>query len=64
MDFGFAKVLVTPSAQAVPAALAAQSASLLACSAGELQRAIRELSLSNPMVEPLEEDDSYYDILP
>ena len=63
MDFGFAKVLVTPSAQAVPAALAAQSASLLACSAGELQRAIRELSLSNPMVEPLEEDDAYYDML-
>lgn len=63
MDFGFAKVLVTPSAQAVPAALAAQSASLLACSAGELQRAIRELSLSNPMVEPLEADDFYYDML-
>lgn len=63
MDAGFVKVTVTPNVQAVPVALAAQSASLLACSAGELQRAIRELTLTNPMVEPVESDDPYYDLI-
>ena len=63
MDAGFVKVTVTPNVQAVPVALAAQSASLLACSAGELQRAIRELTLTNPMVEPVEGDDPYYDLI-
>lgn len=63
MDLGFAKVLVTPSPQAVPVALAAQSASLLACATGELQRAIRELALTNPMVEPPDTDDSHYDLI-
>lgn len=59
MEPGFVKVTVTPNVQAIPVAMAAQSASLLACSAGELQRAIRELALSNPMVEPLDEEDPY-----
>ena len=63
MDAGFVKVLVTPNVQAIPVALAAQSASLLACSADELQRAIRELTLTNPMVEPAEGDDPYYDLI-
>lgn len=63
MDAGFVKVLVTPNVQAIPVALAAQSASLLAYSADELQRAIRELTLTNPMVEPAEDDDPYYDLI-
>lgn len=59
MEPGFLNVTVTPNAQAMPVAMAAQAATLLAYNAGELQCAIRELARSNPMVEPLDNEDLY-----